>query len=287
VSSTGEPHTDENGQESGPGVYKGAGRQQETSGGPWRAGETRQTRPSPGRLGSQEPRIEAPNLEIELEAVNPDMDENGGRSGVAYVAGRAGEPDVLDIYKATGRHVSSMSRKRYQHLYSRYMSVTAAVRTELQDRGFVEEVVSLVWRYQGKSGVGKETWFRNHWTVPEGIMDALRDGLGLDTEVVASPLNVNMGTKAYCSAFGRDKLVGSVGSAWDYQWTRSGGISLEFNPEHEAYDLKKALKWAISSAAATEEPFIALGVYPVWGKSPYTKVYKHNNPYIHELIRVP
>jgi hypothetical protein len=240
--------------------------------------------PAPAGWG---PMIEAPNLEIEVEAVNPDMDENGGRSGIAYVAGRAGEPDMLDISKATGRHVSSMSRRRYQHLYSRYMSVTAAVGTELKDRGFVEEVVSLVRRYQGKSGVGTEKWFRNHWTVHEGIVNALREGLGLDTEVFASPLNVHMGTKAYCSAFDRDKLVGYVGSAWDYQWTRVGGISLEFNPEYEAPDLKKALKWALASAEATDEPCLALGVYPVWGKSPYTKVYEHTNPYIHELIRVP
>jgi hypothetical protein len=100
------------------------------------------------------------------------MDEKGGRSGVAYVAGRASEPDVLDIYKATGRHVSTMSRKRYQHLYSRYMGVTTAVKVELTNKGFIEELVSLVGRYQGTSGVGKEKWFRNHWTVPEGIMDA-------------------------------------------------------------------------------------------------------------------
>jgi hypothetical protein len=78
-----------------------------------------------------------------------------------------------------------------------------------------------------------------------------------------------------------------LGSAWDYQWTRSGGISLEFNPEYEAEDLRKALKWALASAESTEEPFLALGVYPVWGKSPYAKVYQQDNPYIHELIRVP
>jgi hypothetical protein len=73
--------------------------------------------------------------------------------------------------------------------------------------------VSLVGRYQGKSGVGKEKWFRNHWTVPDDIMDALREGLDLETEVVASPLNVNMGTKAYCSVFDRDKLFGYVGTS--------------------------------------------------------------------------
>ncbi len=180
-----------------------------------------------------------------------------------------------------------MTRQRYQHLYSRYAGVSDEVKDKLMDRGFVEELVSLVARYQGKSGVGREKWFRNHWTVPKGIMEALREGLDLDTEVFASPLNVDPGTQAYCSAFDRDRLFGSLGSAWDYQWTRSGGISLEFNPEYEAEDLRKALKWALASAESTEEPFLALGVYPVWGKSPYAKVYQQDNPYIHELIRVP
>ena len=69
--------------------------------------------------------------------MNHDTDEKGGRSGAAYVAGRVNEPDVLDMYIATGIHVITMSRKRYQHLYSRYVGFTAAVREELTYRGFI------------------------------------------------------------------------------------------------------------------------------------------------------
>jgi hypothetical protein len=110
-----------------------------------------------------------------------------------------------------------MTRQRYQHLYSRYVGVSAEVKEELMDRGFVEELVSLVAMYQGKSGVDREKWFRNHWTVPEDRMKALREGLDLNTGVFASPLNVNPGTPAYCSAFDRDRLFVSVGSACDHQ----------------------------------------------------------------------
>ena len=126
---------------------------------------------------------EVPNLTIELEPVNPNMDAVGGRYGRPYVAGNASKPDILGIYYPTGRHVSTMKRQRYQHLYSWCVGVSTEVKEELMNNGFVDGLVSLVARYQGKSGVDREKWFRNQWTVLEGIIKALREGLDLDTKM--------------------------------------------------------------------------------------------------------
>jgi hypothetical protein len=152
---------------------------------------------------------------------------------------------------------------------------------------FERELVALAIRYSGKSGSGKEKWFRNHWTVPGGLMSAFRKALGITVEIFASPLNVHFDSVAYCSAFERDKLFGSLGSAWDFAWAGGGHRVFEFNPEYEHDDLKRALKWAIVTAESTEEPVVGLGVYPVWTKAAHNMVMGSSDLRIHELITVP
>ena len=57
--------------------------------------------------------------------------------------------------------------------------------------------------------------------------------------------------------------------------------------QYDAYDLEKALKWAHAITESTEEPVLALGVYPVWvNKSAYQIMYDWSTPYIHAIIRV-
>ena len=147
------------------------------------------------------------------------------------------------MYKKDNKFVSSMDRERYQHLYERFMRVSIEVRRELgcgeSREDFERELIALAVRYSGKSGDGKEKWFRNHWTVPKGVMSAFRVALGITIEIFASPLNVHFDTVAYCSAFERDKLFGSLGSAWDYVWAGGGHNVFEFNPEYESDDLKR------------------------------------------------
>jgi hypothetical protein len=216
------------------------------------------------------------------------MNRWDGGGGGAYVVRNTDPLGSVEIYEANGKHVSSMSAARYHHLFSRYTAVPEETKKRLSDKGFTEELVSLVARYSGKSGVGKEKWFRNHWTVPGQLMDSLRAAFKIDTEIFASPLNVHMSTEAYCSVYERDMLFGSSGSAWEHQWTRPGGIALEFNPEYESADLSRALKWAMVSAQSTDEPFLALGVYPVWEKTAYQRLFDPpSNPYFHQIVRVP
>ena len=69
---------------------------------------------------------------------------------------------------------------------------------------------------------------RNHWTMPAEFMSAIvHQGLGADTEVFASPLNVHPDTTYYYSKYERDKVFGSEGDAYQGLWS---GV-YEFNPE--------------------------------------------------------
>ena len=105
----------------------------------------------------------------------------------------------------------------------------------------------------------------------------------MTTVIFAPPLNVHPETKVYGSAFERDKLFGSVGSAWELGWANPAGGSFEFNPEYESEDLKKAFKWAKVAAASTEEPVVGIGVYPIWGKSAYQPLFAAEDPFIQHL----
>ena len=88
------------------------------------------------------------------------------------------------------------------------------VKSDLKTRAFIAELIALVKRDSSKSGVGKGQQFRNHWTVPSDLTSSVHDTFGDDTEIIASPPNVHLGTSMYGSAFDRDRPFGSIGSAW-------------------------------------------------------------------------
>jgi hypothetical protein len=117
-------------------------------------------------------------------------------------------------------------------------------------------------------------------------MSAFRKALVITVDIFASPLNVHFDSVAYCSAFERDKLFGSLGSAWDFAWTEGGHSVFEFNPEYEHDDLQMALKWASVTAESTEEPVVGLGLYPVWAKVAHNLVTGSSDFIIHELVTV-
>ena len=157
-------------------------------------------------------------FDIEFEAVNPEVDEivsGGHRAAYAVVSQGTG---IVRLHHPDGRAAGEIRKEVFESLRGRFNNTTAEVKTELRTRSFVVELIALVKRHSGKSGTGKEKWFRNHWTVPPALMASVHGAVEVDTEIFASPLNVHPGTKVYGSAFDRDRLFGSVGSAWSRGW---------------------------------------------------------------------
>ena len=91
-------------------------------------------------------------------------------------------------------------------------------------------------------------------------MKAIVDGLSITTERFASPLNFNVASDSYCSTYSEDRLFGAIHDAYSHKWQGSS----QANPEHEAKDMEKALRWAIFSAQETDEPVLTTFVLPGW-----------------------
>ena len=215
------------------------------------------------------------------------MDEIVSDGHLAAYAAINQSTGVVRLHHPDGRASGEVRITVFESLQERFNGVTHEVKSELRARSFVVELIALVKRDSGKSGAGKEKWFRNHWTVPPALMASVHDAFGVDTEIFASPLNVHFGTKFYGSAFDRDRLFGSVGSAWSRGWVNPAGGSFEFNPEYESEDLKKAIKWAKTAAASTAAPVMAIGVYPEWNKSAFQPLFSDEDPLVHHLIQIP
>ena len=78
-----------------------------------------------------------------------------------------------------------------------------------------------------------------------------------------------------------DQAFGANFDAFGMPWL---GAS-QANPEYEATDMDKAVRWAIMSAASTEEGSLTTFILPEW---PFTAYYKHmTNPRVHHLVTVP
>ena len=91
-------------------------------------------------------------------------------------------------------------------------------------------------------------------------MKPAADGLSTTTERFASLLNLNKTSDRYCSMYLEDKLFGATHDAYSHEWQGSSWA----NPEYEAKDMKKALRWAILSAQETDETVLTTCVLPGW-----------------------
>ena len=112
---------------------------------------------------------------------------------------------------------------------------------------------------------------------------ALRDVTTFSTELFASPLNVSPDTHTYFSVFrSRDQLFGAQLDAYSHQWRGS----VELNPEYEAPDMAKALRWALASASSTASAFLALAILPAWETHPHAAILR-SHASIHVLATIP
>ena len=100
---------------------------------------------------------------------------------------------------------------------------------------------------------------QNGYCLEFALHDTLIDAFGCNVERFANPLDVwratnkNLiltGRDAFYSAVKRDEIFGATHDAYSTRWTGSS-IAL---PPHTQAEALKALKWAINSAKATEEP---------------------------------
>ena len=96
------------------------------------------------------------------------------------------------------------------------------------DQEFLRAAFCCLARYLSVMGGSARTSGGLHAALPDGVFELLERYLDINVELFASPLNVNMRSSGYCSAFGDvDAAFGSLGSFFDF-YPAEG--SFEANP---------------------------------------------------------
>ena len=196
---------------------------------------------------------------------------------------------LAKIYSPAGRFLGKISVTRLEVLHAAFESSKKTrphLHNKFEVRSFEEEVARLLHRYKNgytHYATGSETKISNHWATPDEYMEALITGLALTTERFASPLNFNPKMQSYFSLYPEDQVFGASWDAYSCKWL---GAS-QSNPEYEADEMEKAVRWALLSCEATEEPSLTAFILPDWGTTgnAYQKWLSH--PMAHMLVKVP
>ncbi|KAK3284980.1 hypothetical protein CYMTET_7399 [Cymbomonas tetramitiformis] len=204
-------------------------------------------------------------LEVNIKECNPNHDIKKAKGGTQIRT----ENGTAYCYARDGSLIGMIWETKLRELYNRYMNTVGDERegelTETQSTArhnlhkdhdikveqFEDEIALLLKRYSSKEQMKlRRKHLQNHWTLPGELMEATRVGLGVDTELFASPLNVHTNTRKYYSRYPRDMIFGARGSAWDADWQLLGAY--QFNPEYTAEDLHKALEKAVAATDSHE-----------------------------------
>ena len=78
--------------------------------------------------------------------------------------------------------------------------------------------------------------------------------------------------------YSEHRLFGATYDAYSHRWQGSS----QANPEYEAKEMERALRWAIFSAQETNEPILTTFVLPDWAGTAYLRWMLH--PLVQEMI---
>ena len=188
------------------------------------------------------------------DTINPDQDiVTDGACTLGPVTDRTtAEGPLVNVYNDEGKVVGTITEKRLAILHSAYChtkETAPELLQELQATSFVHEVAKLITRYQAtKRKNGPQ--LSDQSGLPDEYMKALIQGLNIQCERFASPLNFNPTVERYCSLHTQDKVFGANTDAYSRKWE---GAS-QANPPHEAEAMEKAVRWAIFSADQSTSP---------------------------------
>jgi ribonuclease HI len=194
-------------------------------------------------------------------------------------------PNTAYIFNPDGHCIGTLSRERLTYLYRQYSHTTNTTLHTLPAASFAEEVAKLMMRYKHTTLdlACKTSCTQSTWSVCNTFMKALQTSLHIQHERFASPLDVNINTRTYWSAFPEDSVFGSSGSAFDAPWH---GISV-VHPAADPAMMEKAVRWSIGSAATCDPdtPTLNIILLPDLESSPY-KNYTCS-PSVHLIDTIP
>ncbi|PNH00665.1 hypothetical protein TSOC_013507, partial [Tetrabaena socialis] len=211
---------------------------------------------------------------INTEPCNPDVDvhptgryhiqiglcgmniDNGRRTPTPDPEGY----DVARVYDPRGRCVGKLTTGRLVLLRQRYEHT----RENSSARGdFAEDLARLLLRYKpGNQNKRKgRVDEKGECALAPDLGQALIEGMGVQTELLATPLNASPNTTCYYAPHEEDQLFGANHDAYSRPFQ---GISIA-HPAPTPTDSERALAWAVASAQAvydSETPCATIVMVP-------------------------
>ena len=208
------------------------------------------------------------------DTVNPDQDiVPTGRYTTGLTAHACITPPVgplVNIYSDDGKVVGTITTERLNILYTAFNNMLnnePVLMSTLGATCFEHEVALLMNRYKitKEDDVVKANELRR--STPDVYMQAFKDGLGIQCERFASPLDFNPEMQQYYSLHDRDKVFGANTDAYSTKWHGASQAYPPWTPD----GMDKAMKWAILSAQQSSEATLTLLMLPEDKGSSYCK----------------
>jgi len=215
---------------------------------------------------------------ISSEEINPD-----------FAVAPTGEPQILRfdgnfyVYNGGGALVGILPPERLLTLHQRWAQYSRSG-DDLDTKDFEQEVLLLLERHRQdlKTGTGDPLPIKSTWAVPTEIMTALRRLTHFSHELFASPLTVDPGSAAFCSASQRDAVFGAQDNAYAFAW--HGSVLLR--PDYTPAAMLKAVDHALATALDSPRPVLVVGLLPCWPSHPhFQRISAH--PLCHSLASIP
>ena len=145
-----------------------------------------------------------------MSSINPDRDVEA--TGQFEVVHSRAEERLADVFSPNGKFFGSILLQRLAVLQTSYRHLDTTNRYAnggAHRSSFPQEIAELLLRYQDGHVAGKvRTKLKNHWATPDAYMQALIEGLSLDIERFASPLNFTPSMDWYFSLYPEDQAFG-------------------------------------------------------------------------------
>ena len=208
-------------------------------------------------------------LLMHAEPCNPDRDvvASGEYGVVRYDDG------LLGVHDPMGHVRSSVVAPRVALLSEWHHQATAGGRCDVP---FPVAAHACVAHYTSKA-----LNLSNHWATPPPLVEAIATATRADTERFCSPLNAHR-TFRRRYTYRRDDVA--FGAEYDAYSVKFSG-SWYMNPEYDAEELTRSLRWAQASAATDPEPNFGVAVLPRYAKAGHTGLL--SRPGTHVLCTLP
>ena len=205
--------------------------------------------------------------------VNPDQDIVS--TGNYHIQQDQLDSDLASIHSPAGAFLGAINIGRLNTLDQAYWQITSGT--------FAGAVASLLTRYKnsGPTEETRRTEMSNHWATPDELMPGLISCLDLKIEWFASPLNFHTGMDTYFAANQEDATFGANVEAYS---TPCLGAS-QASPEYELAEMEKTVRWAVMSAAHTEEASMTAFILPDWARTLYYKYMV--DPRVQRAAKIP